>query len=66
MVAVLSKFASTCDNMEALEGSISHIVGMHVGRKLGVENWHYPLVGECLIESIRFVNMYKIRMKPYV
>ena len=55
MVLVLSKFAANCENMEALEGPISHIVGMHVGRKLGVENWHYPLVGECLIESIKYV-----------
>ena len=53
MVVVLSKFAANCDNMEAMESAISHIVGRHVGRKLGVENWHYPLVGECLIEAIR-------------
>merc|ERR1712227_400093 len=53
MVVVLSKFAANCDRMEALNEAISHIVGRHVGRKLGVENWHYPLVGECLIEAIR-------------
>merc|ERR1719322_91168 len=41
--------------MESMEGPISHIVGLHVGRKLGVENWHYPLVGECLLEAIRTV-----------
>jgi len=55
MAIMLSKFAANCDNMAYLEGPISHIVGMHVGRKLGVENWHYPLVGECLIEAIRTV-----------
>ena len=55
MVVVLSKFAANCDNMELMEGAIAHIVGLHVGRKLGVENWHYPLVGECLIEAIRLV-----------
>jgi len=53
MVVVLSKFAANCDRMEVLNEAISHIVGRHVGRKLGVENWHYPLVGECLIEAIR-------------
>jgi len=55
MVVVLSKFAANCDKMDNLEDAISHIVGLHVGRKLGVENWHYPLVGECLIEAIRTV-----------
>jgi len=55
MVVVLSKFAANCDRMEVMNEAISHIVGLHVGRKLGVENWHYPLVGECLIEAIRTV-----------
>merc|ERR1712227_879859 len=55
MVVVLSKFAANCDRMENLDDAISHIVGLHVGRKLGVENWHYPLVGECLLEAIKTV-----------
>ena len=40
MVVVLSKFAANCDRMEVMNQAISHIVGLHVGRKLGVENWH--------------------------
>ena len=54
MVKVLHMFAANCDNMCVLDGAVSHIVGRHVGRKLGVEGWHYPIVGECLIEAIRY------------
>merc|ERR1711868_248053 len=55
MVKVLHGFAVSPDNLENISEQVSHIVGRHVGRKLGVENWHYPLVGECLLEALKHV-----------
>ena len=61
MVKVLHGFAVAPDCLENIEDQVSHIVGRHVGRKLGVENWHYPLVGECLLEALRTVlGMYDL------
>ena len=51
MADLLHEFAVNCNNLAALEGTFSIIIGRHAN--LGVEAWHYPLVGECLIEAMR-------------
>merc|ERR1711862_1000466 len=57
MIAVLPHalhaFALHCDNVVELEDTIGRIVHRHVNQ--GVQDWHYPLLEECLVEAINSV-----------
>ena len=47
----LEAFASSCDNLTALEDTIQRIVNRHVNK--GVQHWHYPLLEECFIGALK-------------
>lgn len=50
--AVLA-YAANIDRLEALAGALPRIIQKHVS--LGVEAQHYPIVGQCLLRSIKDV-----------
>jgi len=55
MLAVLPtalyNFAEHCDNVSVLTDTVSRIANRHVDR--GVQDWHYPLLCEALMEAIK-------------
>ena len=46
----LHDFAMNCDNMTALEDTVTRVAQRHVTS--GVQDWHYPMLEECLKEAI--------------
>merc|ERR1711982_285647 len=45
----LYDFAKNCDNIDAMESTISRIARRHVTQ--GVQDWHYPMLAQCFVEA---------------
>ena len=54
MPNALHAFASNCDNLPALESTISRIAYRHLDME--VQDLLYPMLEECFIEALRLVN----------
>ena len=50
----LHAFAVNCDNMSVLDDTIGRIVSRHISKN--VQDWHYPMMEECLIGALRYTT----------
>merc|ERR1719323_985684 len=66
MIAVfphaVHSFALNCDNIVELEDTLARIVKRHVNHD--VQDWHYPLLEDCLIEA--FNSVLDLKSRPEV